>query len=119
MKLLHRILYPVMLVSFVLTTVTGVMMFFHFHLGHYRQLHDWPGIVFIVTGLFHLLLSLKPLKFHLKHQTAILVLSASVVLAAVFAWSLYQAESSSPSGNGPGFNGGSKGMGTPAGRTHP
>ena len=48
-------LTPCLLGTFVLTSLTGVLLFFHLDLGLVKPAHEWIGWIMLALGLAHLL----------------------------------------------------------------
>lgn len=74
---------PIILGSFIVSGVTGVMLFFKMKIGFVPIVHEWLSWVFIIGAIVHCLLNLKPLKGSLFRPTgAIIVILFLVVTIA-------------------------------------
>ena len=76
-------LSPFVAVAFAVIAVTGVLLFFHIKSGPIMALHEWFGWLFVVAGIVHLLLNLRPLVAYLRRPAALVSLGVALVLVAL------------------------------------
>ena len=50
---------PLVAISFFIVSITGLLLMGHAGRG-VSHLHEWMGVLFIVTGVLHLMLNWKP-----------------------------------------------------------
>jgi Na+/melibiose symporter-like transporter len=89
----RTIIDPILLVAFILTAVTGVLMYFHIHFSGMGELHKWAGNLFVLAGIAHLFPNYKPLLKQLKHRFGMILLILTVVIFGLLTW--YWAQSAS------------------------
>ena len=76
---------PLVIGSFVLLAVTGVLMFFHLDSGLNKLAHEWLSWAMLAAVGLHVLLNLPAFKRYFGQKTALLVIGAfALVLALSF-----------------------------------
>jgi len=76
---------PLVIGTFVLMTVTGILMFFHLDSGLNKTAHEWLGWTMVMAVALHALMNLNSFKRYFTAKTGRWVLGASaLVLAASF-----------------------------------
>ena len=75
---------PVTIVTFVVSTVTGVMLLLHWNTGLVRFSHEWLSMVFSTIALWHLVKNWQAFLGYLKRYAAQAAFIASIVLSVVF-----------------------------------
>lgn len=78
-------LSPFVAVAFLVISVTGVLLFFHVKNGPIMVLHEWFGWTFVVAGLVHVLLNIKPLFSYLRLRSGLASLAVALIVTAVLA----------------------------------
>lgn len=78
-------LSPFVTVAFAVIAVTGGLLFFHVKNGPIMALHEWFGWLFVVAGVVHALLNLRPLLAYLRRPAALVSLGVAAVLALLLA----------------------------------
>lgn len=73
-------LSPFVTITFVIISVTGVLLFFHVKNGPIMALHEWFGWLFVVAGLVHVLLNIRPLLSYLKRPAALASIAVALVI---------------------------------------
>lgn len=68
---------PLVMGSFALSAVTGVLMFFHLDTGLNKTAHEWLGWLMLGAVVLHALLNLPAVKRHLQNTTGRWVVIAS------------------------------------------
>ncbi|HLP01486.1 MAG TPA: DUF4405 domain-containing protein [Opitutaceae bacterium] len=76
-------LSPFVGIAFLVIATTGVLLFFHVKSGPIMALHEWFGWLFIVAGLVHVLLNLRPLLAYLKRPRALVAIGVAVLVVAL------------------------------------
>lgn len=89
----RTIIDPILLIAFLVTAVTGALMYFHIHFSGMGELHKWAGNLFVLAGIAHLFPNYKPLLKQLKHRFGMVLLILTVVLFGLLTW--YWAQSAS------------------------
>ena len=74
---------PLVIGSFLLLTVTGVLMFFHLDSGLNKLAHEWLSWAMLVAVGWHVLLNLPAFKRYLGQKTARVVMGVFVLLLAL------------------------------------
>lgn len=75
-------LSPLITVSFVIVSVTGLLLYYRVRSRPTFVLHEWFGWLLIVAGAVHLILNLRPLAGYLRSRAGLCSVIASLVLAA-------------------------------------
>ena len=76
---------PVVIGSFMLTAVTGVLMFFHLDSGLNKVAHEWLSWAFLAGALWHISINWKPFSRYWQQRTALTIIALfAVLLAASF-----------------------------------
>lgn len=89
---------PVVIGAFLLSAVTGVLMFFHLDSGLNKVAHEWLSWAMVIGVTLHVLLNMPAFKRYLTQTTGRMVIG---VFAAVLALSFIPA--GGESGGEPGF----------------
>lgn len=74
---------PLVIGSFVLLTVTGVLMFFHLDSGLNKTVHEWLSWVMVAGVALHVGLNLPAFKRYLTQRTARWVIGVFVAVLAL------------------------------------
>jgi hypothetical protein len=76
---------PLVIGAFVLSAVTGVLMFFHLDSGMNKLAHEWLSWAMLAAVVLHVLLNLPAFKRYLGQKTALVVIAVfALVLALSF-----------------------------------
>lgn len=75
---------PVTFVAFIVSTITGIMLLLHWKAGLVRFSHEWLSIAFSAVAIWHLARNWRPFTAYLRRDTALAVLSTSLVASIVF-----------------------------------
>lgn len=76
---------PLVIGAFLLSAVTGVLMFFHLDSGLNKAAHEWLSWAMVVGVLLHVLLNLPAFKRHFNQRTGRIVVGLfALVLALSF-----------------------------------
>lgn len=77
---LRRWITPLVIGAFLVTALTGVMMFFHLRTGVVKITHEWMAISFVGLGLLHAWTNWAAVKHHFKRwQTPALIFSVMLL----------------------------------------
>ncbi len=80
MKITRDWITPITTGAFLLTAVTGVLLFFHAATGLNKAVHEWLSWVFLIGAVVHLALNFAPFKKYLGQRKGQLLMGASVLL---------------------------------------
>ena len=75
---------PVTIVTFVVSTVTGVMLLLHWNTGLVRFSHEWLSMAFSAIALWHLVKNWRAFLGYLKRYAAKAAFVATIVASVVF-----------------------------------
>ena len=70
---------------FVVSTVSGVALFFHFGAGIFHGMHEWLSMVLLVPVALHVWKNWLPIKLYFQRGTLVLPLAVSLVAGLAFA----------------------------------
>ena len=80
----RNVVTPVTIVTFVVSTVTGVMLLLHWNAGLVRFSHEWLSIVFSAIALWHLARNWRAFTGYLKRNAALAAFAVALVVSVVF-----------------------------------
>ena len=78
---------PAVVIAFLVISVTGILMFFHVKNGIIVDLHEWLGWIFVVVGVFHLIINWKLFTCLFKKKTALASLALVSAVTLIIALS--------------------------------
>lgn len=78
------IVTPVTAVTFVVSTVTGIMLLLHWYPGWVRFSHEWLSVVFSAIAIWHLVRNWKYFTAYLSRRPALSIIGLSAVASLVF-----------------------------------
>jgi len=81
---IRDVVTPVTVVTFVVSTVTGVMLLLHWNAGLVRFSHEWLSMVFSAVALWHLARNWRSFTGYLRRNAALAVFAASLAASVVF-----------------------------------
>lgn len=84
----RAIIDPVLLVSFVLTALTGLMMFFHLRVSGMGWLHRWAGNLFVLAAFAHLFPNARGLWRQLKTPLGVALAFLTLAALAFGTWNV-------------------------------
>jgi hypothetical protein len=84
MNPLLRVSTPATVAAFVVSGVTGVLLFFHLGERLFKELHEWLGLAFVTAALLHLVRNRKALGSHARKPTLWIASGLALVAAAAF-----------------------------------
>ena len=74
---------PITTGAFLLTAVTGVLLFFHAATGLNKAVHEWLSWVFLTGAILHLVLNFESFKKHLTRRKGQALIGTFVLLLAL------------------------------------
>lgn len=78
------IVTPVTIVTFVVSTVTGVMLLLHWKAGLVRFSHEWLSVAFSAVALWHLARNWKSFVGYLARNAALATVAISLAASLAF-----------------------------------
>ncbi|TKA97569.1 DUF4405 domain-containing protein [Cereibacter changlensis] len=82
--ILNRYTTPFITGLFLVSTVSGLALFFHIGPSGFHGMHEWLSLLLILPFVLHLWKNWRPLLGYLKHRPMLVALAASTVAGAVF-----------------------------------
>lgn len=83
MKMTRDWITPVTTGAFLLTAVTGVLLFFHAATGLNKAVHEWLSWIFLAGAILHLALNFAPFKQYLSQRKGQVLMGSFVLLLAL------------------------------------
>lgn len=83
MKLSSKIITPLTLGAFLLSAVTGVLLFFHLDSGANKLVHEWLSWLLLLGAALHIILHAGAIKSYLQTKPGLLIVSACLLLLAL------------------------------------
>ena len=83
--IINRYATPLTTGLFVVSTVSGVALFFHFQSGLFHGMHEWLSMALIVPFVLHVYKNWLPMTIYVKRNLMTLPLALSVAAAIAFA----------------------------------
>lgn len=83
-SLARDIITPVTIVLFIISTITGIMLFFHFQGGLVKTSHEWLSLVFSAIAIWHLVRNWRSFTLYFKRSPALVAFGVSLVLSLAF-----------------------------------
>lgn len=71
---------PLLTGSFLLSAVTGILLFFKIHLGLIKPFHEWLSWILVITSVLHLILNAVPLCKSLTPRLGRIIMVVFVLL---------------------------------------
>ncbi|BAI72502.1 hypothetical protein AZL_018640 [Azospirillum sp. B510] len=75
---------PVTIVTFAVSTVTGIMLLGHWNAGLVRFSHEWLSVAFSAIALWHLVKNWRAFTGHLKRRAAQAAFATSLIVSVAF-----------------------------------
>ena len=85
-EFLHRYATPFITGLFVVSTVSGLALFFHWEQAAFRGMHEWLSLVLIAPFVLHVWKNWRPLLAYFKRAPFWIGSAVSLVAALAFAW---------------------------------
>ena len=83
MKLSSKIITPLTLGAFLLSAVTGVLLFFHLDSGANKLVHEWLSWLLLLGAALHITIHAGAIKSYLQSKPGLLIVAACLVLLAL------------------------------------
>ena len=74
---------PLSLGSFILCTVSGILLFFHVNLGLIKMAHQWVSWIFVIGVFLHMGLNWKPLRGTIVKPVGAFIVVVFLAITAV------------------------------------
>jgi len=87
---------PVTLVTFLVSTITGIMLLLHWNQGLVRASHEWLSLVFSAIAIWHLARNWRTFLGYLRRNLAVSALVAALAGSVVFTAMTASGSSASP-----------------------
>src|SRR5690554_266488 len=84
MKLNRKYITPLITLTFVITGISGIMMFFHIMDGYTEVLHEFMGLFLVILSILHIIVSWEMLKKHFKKKIFWVTILVSPIISALF-----------------------------------
>lgn len=81
---INRYATPLTTGLFIVSTISGVALFFHFQAGLFHGMHEWLSMVLIVPFVLHVYKNWLPLTIYFKRNYMTLPLAVSLIAAIAF-----------------------------------
>lgn len=82
--------------AFIVTAITGVLIFLEFGIGYIRAIHEWISILFVCAAITHILVNFSAVGRYFKTEPVIILSFTCIAFAiAFFSWNdIYLADAS-------------------------
>ena len=75
---------PLVAISFLIVSITGLLLMMHAGSRSVSSLHEWMGVLFIIAGAIHLVLNWKPFLACFRNRQGAVAILAVLVLSSLF-----------------------------------
>ena len=82
--LVNRYATPFTTGLFIVSTVSGVALFFHWQSGAFHAMHEWLSMLLLVPFVFHVWKNWRSLLGYLKNKSLVVALVLSLIVAVPF-----------------------------------
>ena len=83
---LHRYATPLTTGFFIVSTISGVALFFHWQSGLFHSMHVWLSMVWLLPFVFHVWKNWNSLLGYIRRKTLVIPVVFSIVVALPFAY---------------------------------
>ena len=83
MKMTREWITPITTGAFLLTAVTGVLLFFHADTGLNKAVHEWLSWIFLAGAVLHLIVNFTAFKKYLTQRRGQVLLGVFVLILAL------------------------------------
>ena len=80
-------LNPLMMITFIIVGLTGILMLLHLDLRGIKHVHEWMSVVFLILCIVHLFLNWRAFLAHLKNGPVLLSVIGICLLSALLFFS--------------------------------
>ena len=84
MKLNRKYITPLITLTFVITGISGIMMFLHIMDGYTEVLHEFMGLFLVILSILHIIVNWEMLKKHFKKKIFWVTILVSPIISALF-----------------------------------
>jgi len=84
MKLNRKYITPLITLTFVITGISGIMMFFHIMDGYTEVLHEFMGLFLVILSMLHIIINWEVLKKHFKKKIFWVAVLVSPIISGLF-----------------------------------
>lgn len=90
----HRtMLSPLVLTTFLVVGISGILLAFHVKTGGVKALHEWIGYAFMAAGILHLAVNWRTFASYVRQRASLMAITAGLVISL---FTLYAGASLSP-----------------------
>ena len=75
---------PFVAVSFLVLSITGIMMLLHIKSGGIVNLHEWIGVFFVIAGALHLILNWSSFLACFRKRQSVIAIVVVLVISSLF-----------------------------------
>jgi hypothetical protein len=75
---------PVTAITWLVVSISGLLLAFHLHIGNTLAVHEWMGYVFIAIGLLHFYLNFVPFVMCFPSRSATVAVALCLLATNVF-----------------------------------
>lgn len=75
---------PLVIGAYLVTGISGVMLFFHLGESLIKEAHEWIGLIFVVGAVLHIKSHWVPFKKHFTRPVAQTVIASVLIVGAAF-----------------------------------
>ncbi len=76
---------PLVIGSFLVMAVTGVLMFFHLEIGLMKTVHEWAGLAMVAGGVAHVVLNWRAFTLYFKRPVASTIVALGAIVLGLSA----------------------------------
>lgn len=70
--------------TFIIISITGIMMFFHVLDQYTKQMHEILGLLFVLVAVFHIFFNWKAMKNYFKKKTFMFAAVLTLFISSIF-----------------------------------
>ncbi|QOX77673.1 DUF4405 domain-containing protein [Trichlorobacter lovleyi] len=90
----HRtMLSPLVLTTFLVVGISGVLLAFHVKISGIKALHEWIGYAFMAAGILHLAVNWRTFASYVRQRASLMAITAGLVISL---FTLYAGAALSP-----------------------
>ncbi|MGD9209494.1 MAG: DUF4405 domain-containing protein [Desulfobacteraceae bacterium] len=78
---------PFVALSFLIVSLTGLLMFMHVRNHVLNSLHEWMGILFVITGIFHLIVNWSVFLSYFRKKEGAIAIVVVLLFSIIFTFS--------------------------------
>lgn len=78
----HRtMISPLVVTTFSVVGITGVLLAFHVKAGGVKALHEWIGYAFMAVGMLHLAVNWRTFTSYVRQRSSLIAIAAGLVIS--------------------------------------